>query len=251
MKKLSRNQLLNILFTLATIFVNVLANALPLNGKNTGEISDQFSIYFVPAGYVFSIWGVIYLGLIFFVVFQALGNQKEEDWLRDISPYYWIASISNMAWIFLWHYEIFEFTLIAMVSLLVSLIMIYKGISGVNFNQMGRVAVSLTFSIYLGWVSVATIANASQVLYFLGWDGGLFLPQTWAVIMLWVATALGVWMLISEQDVAFVLVLVWAFAGIAFKFEGISMVSLSAWQANMVLSLGALIVTSRKILKGD
>ena len=251
MKRLSRNQLLNILFTLVTIFVNVLANALPLNGKNTGEISDQFSIYFVPAGYVFSIWGLIYLGLIFFAVFQALENQKEEAWLRDISPYYWIASISNMAWIFLWHYEIFEFTLIAMVSLLVSLIMIYKRISGIKFNQMGKVAVGLTFSIYLGWVSVATIANASQVLYFLGWDGGLFSPQTWAVIMLWVAAALGIWMVISEQDVAFVLVLVWAFAGIAFKFEGISTVSLSAWQANMVLSLGALIVTSRKILKDD
>ena len=119
---------LNLLFTLAVLVINTLANALPLNGQNTGEISNRFPILFVPAGYVFSIWGLIYLGLIFFVVYQFLPVSTDKPVVEKISPYYWLSCVANCAWIFLWHYEQFPLTLAAMLLLLVSLIMVYLGL---------------------------------------------------------------------------------------------------------------------------
>jgi len=107
MKRISLSQIITILVTLLTITVNVLANALPLNGQDTGEISDRFDIYFVPAGYVFSIWGLIYLGLIAFTIYQALPSQKDNELIKKIYPAYWIGSLANIVWLFLWHYNIF------------------------------------------------------------------------------------------------------------------------------------------------
>ena len=129
MRKIRINQIVTILVTLLTITVNVLANALPLNGQGTGEISDRFDIYFVPAGYVFSIWGLIYLGLIAFTVYQALPAQKDNPLLKKIYPAYWIGSLANIVWLFLWHYNIFSLTLVAMLTILASLLYIYVQIS--------------------------------------------------------------------------------------------------------------------------
>src|SRR5512137_3017840 len=110
---------------LATIVVNALANILPINGQNTGQISDRFHVYFVPAGYVFSIWGLIYLGLIAFAIFQALPSQRENLRLRKTGWWISLGGLANIAWIFLWHYEQFPLTVIAMLVLLGSLILTY------------------------------------------------------------------------------------------------------------------------------
>ena len=173
MKKISISQIITILVTLLTITVNGLANALPLNGQNTGEISDRFDIYFVPAGYVFAIWGLIYLGLIVFTIYQALPAQKDNPLLRKIYPAYWIGNLANAIWIFLWHYEFFALTLVAMITLLASLLYIFIQISNAEpeLDRNQRWFVKLPISIYLGWVSVATIANVSQVLFYFGWGG--------------------------------------------------------------------------------
>ena len=125
MKKINSKQIITIFFTLFTIVVNGLANILPLNGQETGEISDRFDIYFVPAGYVFSIWGIIYLGLIAFSIYQALPAQKDNPLLNKIYPAYWISSLANIVWLFLWHYNVFSVTLVAMVTILISLLYIY------------------------------------------------------------------------------------------------------------------------------
>src|SRR3990172_10942580 len=111
---------------IATIVVNGLANALPINGQNTGEISDRFDVYFVPAGYVFSIWGLIYLGLIVFAFYQALPVQQDNPRLNRISSLFALSCLANISWLFLWHYEQFPLTLIAMFSLFALLIGIYR-----------------------------------------------------------------------------------------------------------------------------
>ena len=169
MKKITASQLVTILATLLTITVNVLATALPLNGQDTGEISDRFDIYFVPAGYVFSIWGLIYLGLIAFAIYQALPSQQDNQLLKKIYPAYWIGSLANIVWLFLWHYNIFSLTLVAMLTILASLLYIYVQISksGSELDRNQKWFVKLPFSIYLGWISVATIANVTQVLFYL------------------------------------------------------------------------------------
>lgn len=241
MKKTNWYPWMTIFATLATITVNGLANALPLNGQSTGEISDRFSIYFVPAGYVFSIWGLIYLALIAFTIYQALPAQRENQLLAKIAPAYWLASLANSVWIFLWHYERFPLTLVVMLVLLGSLLYIYTSINRSELTNIDAWLVRLPFSIYLGWISVATIANVSQVLYYFNWGGWGIAPQTWAAIMLVVAALLGLAMRWRENDIAYGLVLVWAFIGIARNtLTTAPLVVTTAWAVTAIL--GAAIV---------
>lgn len=232
-------RIVSIGFTLLTITVNALANILPINGQTTGEISDRFAIRFVPAGYVFSIWGLIYIGLIAFAIYQAAPARRDNKLFDQIAPAYWLASLANAGWILLWHHEQFLLTLAVMVILLASLIMIYRKVISAKADSGLRWCVQIPFAIYLGWVSVATIANASQVLTYLQWDAWGLSAETWAVIMLVVAGALGAAMLLRERDVAYALVLVWAFAGIALKQADSALVANTAWVLATLLAAGS------------
>lgn len=234
--------------TIATIVMNVLANALPLNGLNTGEISDRFDVYFVPAGYVFSIWGLIYVGLIAYCIYQALPGQRERAAYRATGYLYVISALANIIWLFLWHYEVFQFTILAMLALLLCLIAIYLRFD-IGRRQVGafeKWAVHLTFSIYLGWITVATIANATQLLDYLGWGGWGIQPETWAVIMLLAGVAISGLMSFTRGDIAYSLVLVWAYAGIGIKHAGVAIVSYTAWGALAAIIVLLVIARSRK-----
>lgn len=239
MNRDSLRQLVVIIGVVATIVVNGLANALPINGQQTGEVSDQFPIYFVPAGYVFSIWGVIYLGLLAYMIYQALPAQRENGRLRSIGGLFAVASLANIAWIFLWHYERFPLTLVVMLILLGSLLGIYLrlGAGRTRATTAFTWAVRVPFSIYLGWITVATIANASQLLYVLNWNGWGIAPITWTVIMLVAAVIVAALMAVTRRDPAYLAVLVWAFIGIALKHSATPTVSVSAWVATGLVAL--------------
>jgi hypothetical protein len=232
-------QIVVILATIATIAVNILANVLPINGQTTGEISDQFAIYFVPAGYVFSIWGLIYIGWIAYSIFQALPAQRDNPRLVSIAGPYTIASLANCIWLVLWHYNVFPATLVAMVILLISLIVIYLrlGIGQTRVSAAETWAVRVPFSIYLGWITVATIANVTQVLYYLGWNGEPLSPETWLIIMLAVAVVVAGLMMWTRRDIAYLLVLVWAFIGIALKHAAVPPVATAAWLATAAVAV--------------
>jgi hypothetical protein len=231
MKRDTLRQVVNALAVVATIALNGLANALPLNGLTTGEISDRFQVYFVPAGYVFSIWGLIYLALIAFAVYQALPAQRENPRLRRVGYLFALSCLANVAWLFLWHYEVFPLTLVAMVVLLLSLIGIYLrlGIGRTQVSAAERWLVRVPFSIYLGWVTVATVANATSLLDYLQWNGWGVSPETWAVIMLVVGAGIASVVGLTRGDVAYMLVIVWAFAGIAVKHAATPVVATAAW----------------------
>ncbi len=243
MIKVKTHQILTVLVTLGTIIVNILANAMPLNGLNTGEISDRFDIFFVPAGYVFSIWGVIYLGLLAYMVYQALSSQADNPILRKIAPYYWFGNLANAIWLFLWHYEVFNWTLPFMLLLLISLLLVNRNLR--EAEGLNKWLVKLPFSVYLGWISVATIANASQWLYFVDWNGWGIEAATWAVIMLAVATLLGILMSWFENDSAYGLVLIWAFVGITVSQTGISNVVSAAWIGAGLIAVAILVNSIR------
>ena len=230
MKRVSILQWVNLVATVAMISVNVLANALPINGLNTGEISDRFPIFFVPAGYVFSIWGLIYIGLITFAIYQALPAQRENAAVVRIGYLYALSSVANIVWIFLWHYTRFVLTLPAMLVILASLILIFLGLwdRRRELTSADRWAMFGPFSVYLGWISVATVANVTQVLYYLNWGGWGIGPQAWAVVMLVVAAAIGVAMSLRHANVAYVAVFVWAYVGIAVKHWSTPAVGLTA-----------------------
>ena len=238
MSRDTARQYVNLFAMLAALTVNILSNALPLNGLNTGEISDRFRVFFVPAGYVFSIWGVIYLGWIAFIIFQFRRAQKASRRMRLLGYWFALSCLFNAAWLFCWHYERFGLSVLVMLALLASLIVSYVrlNIGRAHVGAAERWSVDIPFGLYLGWVSVATVANISSYLYFIHWDGFGIAPQGWAVIMLAVASLLGLGMALTRRDTAFLFVLVWAFVGIAVKQSATALVANAAWTA-AVLSL--------------
>jgi hypothetical protein len=236
-------QILVVIAVLAVIAVNVAANALPLNGLNTGDISDRFDILFVPAGYVFSIWGLIYLGLLGYAVYQALPSQADNPRLQSIGGVFLLSSAANITWLFLWHYLQFLLTWIAMLVILFSLIAIYLRLRRTSepVSAAERWLVRVPFSIYLGWISVATIANISQVLYYIDWSGFGISDVAWAIVMLVVGVVLAGIVAFNELDPAYVLVFVWAYAGIGVAQAAETYVAITAWGGTAMLALLAIL----------
>lgn len=230
MKSDTVRQLANLLGAVIALAVNVLAVTLPLNGKNTADISNQFPVLFVPAGYVFSIWGVVYLGWIAFVIFQLLPGQKQSPRLRSLGYLFALSCIFNAAWLFYWHYEVFGLSVLVMLALLISLIAAYLrlDVGRTRVNNLEKWCVDIPFSVYLGWITVATVANISDWLYSIHWNGFGIDPQIWALLMLTVATLLGLAMALTRQDSGYLFVLVWAFIGIAIKQSAVILVAATA-----------------------
>ncbi|MGI6209258.1 MAG: tryptophan-rich sensory protein, partial [Anaerolineae bacterium] len=201
------------------ILVNALANILPFNNQTTGQVSDRYPVLFTPAGYIFSIWSLIYLGLIAFSVYQAMPARRDGRLLDRIGWLYVLSGVANAVWIFLWHYELLPLSILVMFILLGSLIAIYLrldiGRRPVPTQEFW--AVHVPFSIYLGWITVATVANAAVVLYSVDWGSFGISPQAWTIIMLAVAAVLAAATSVTRRDIAYNLVIVWAFSGIAVR----------------------------------
>lgn len=232
-------QWVNMLSVVALVVMNILANTLPLNGLNTGEISDRFQVFFVPAGYVFAIWFLIYVGLISFGVYQALPAQKENARLRRVGYVFALSCVANVTWLFFWHYEQFPLSLLAMFVLLACLVVIYLrlGIGKAVVPAREKWLVDIPFSVYLGWITVATIANVTDVLYYLNWSGWGISPQGWAVVMLAAAVIITGAMIITRRDAAYALVIIWAAAGIGVKQADSALVAGAAWVAVITVAL--------------
>src|SRR5689334_7252662 len=147
----------HLLSAIFALIINILATILPLNGQNTAEISDRFKVYFVPAGYVFAIWGVIYLGWIAFIIFQLRSSQKESARLRRLGYLFALTNIANAAWLFCWHYNQFGLSVLVMLALLGLLIASYLHLN-INRSPVSAIeywSVDVVFSVYLGWITVA------------------------------------------------------------------------------------------------
>lgn len=206
------------LILLATVFVigmNAAANLLPFNGLSTAEISDSFSVFFVPAGYVFSIWGLIYLLLISFTVYSL--TNKANDLVNKVAPYYVLSCILNSIWLLAWHYLWFGASVVIMILLLLTLIKIYLLVSSAENLHW---SIKHTFSVYLGWISVATIANITAYLSYIGWSGFGISGEIWAAILIVVAGLLAIVSILRHADYAYSAVIMWAIIGIALKFSG-------------------------------
>jgi len=249
MSKDTWRQIANILSVAFTLTVNILASTLPLNGQNTGEISDRFQVFFVPAGYVFAIWGVIYIGWIAFAVYQALPGQKESPRLRKLGYLFALSGLFNAAWLFCWHYNQFALSVLVMLGLLGLLIASYLRLD-VGRTPVGTAekwCVDVPFSIYLGWITVATVANVTDLLYYVNWNGFGIAPEIWAVIMILVSSLVGLLMAHTRRDAPYLFVLVWSFAGIAVKQAAVPMVAYAAWAAAVVtLGLAVYSIIARR-----
>ncbi|WP_417897929.1 tryptophan-rich sensory protein [Bacillus haimaensis] len=234
---------LNVIAFLLVVIVNYLSNALPLNGQTTGEISNRLNVLFTPAGYVFSIWGLIYLLLGVWIIRQFPKRRRNLPIYQNTSTLFVLSCLLNSAWVVLWHYEFFVTTVAVMLSLLLTLIALYKKVQVSDPGLFDR----LPFSIYLGWISVATIANISYVLVYLEWDGFGLSDVTWTIIMLVVATLLAIWFNMANRDRVYPLVFVWAFIGIGVKnMEAYSNVSYVAYSLAAVIFVMTLLFKGKK-----
>ena len=210
--------IVNIIALMAALVLNGLATTLPLGGRTTAEISDSFNILFVPAGYVFSIWGLIYVALIGFTVFQALPAQQNNPAVRATGWWFALSSLANALWIVFWHFGFYPLTLIVMLTLLASLLVIYRRLAALGqADAATRWFGQFPFSLYLGWISVATVANASATFTDLGWGGSPLSPVAWTVTMILVAATLALLMLYRHRDLTYAGVIVWALVGILVK----------------------------------
>lgn len=215
--------ILNLLGFLGMVIVNFLAVTLPLNNKTTGELSDQYPNLFVPSGFTFSIWGVIYLLLAIFIVYQLVyafrKNTQNISFMEKIGILFFVSSLANFSWIFAWHFEIIPLSLFLMLILLGSLMAIYIklqiGIS--DSSRSEKYLVHLPFSVYLGWITIATIANTTALLVDLGWNRFGLSEPFWTVAVIIIGIAISLTILLYRKDIFYCLVVDWALFGILIK----------------------------------
>jgi hypothetical protein len=194
------------------VVMNVLATTLPLNGQRTNEISDRYDTLFAPIGFTFAIWGVIYLLLGIYSVYQLV---RDNDIIRTITPWFISSNILNGLWIISWHYEVIWVSVVIIAGLLVVLIRINQTTTIRRVNWSHTLTVRLPFAIYFGWVTVATVANVSALLVQLGWRGGDLLGESgWTVVILILAAAIGITTTLVNASFSYGAVFIWAYWGI-------------------------------------
>lgn len=224
MKKAITLQVAVALTYLAMVTVNALANILPLNGIPTGTISDNYANLFAPAGLTFSIWGLIYLLLAIYTIYQFIAWNKKTSPSRDklfkkISLYFSISSLINSAWLFTWHYDYIGLSVLLMLALLLVLIKLKAIINKEKLNIKERLIISVPFSIYLGWITVATIANITTFLVSIDWNGFGISETIWTIVVLLIGLAIASIKSWQDKDIAYGLVIVWAYIGILIKHQ--------------------------------
>lgn len=206
----------NTLFFLLVVITNALANLIPINGKTTGEISNQINVLITPAGYAFSIWSLIYVLIGIWIIRQFVGDRGDSAVYANTTVWFILSSLFNIGWILVWHYELFVISVVIMLLYLVSLIMLYQKLDESESDFFDRAP----FSINLGWISVATIVNIAYVLKVNGWDGFGLTDETWTVIMLVIGAILAIVFRLKERDFLYPLVFVWAYIAIGVKNYG-------------------------------
>lgn len=209
---------------LAMVVVNALASILPINGQDTGQVSDSFPNLFAPTGLTFSIWGLIYLLLAAYTLYQFGLFQEDKgasraDLFNRVGFYFVLSSLANAAWIFAWHYNNIALSLVLMIVILVLLI---KAVQRINqekeqFTSRDIFFIRLPFSIYFGWITVATIANFTTFLVSTGWKGLGLSEPAWTVIIIAVGVVIGIATMLRFKDMAYGFVIIWAYIGILIK----------------------------------
>ncbi|MHA2427843.1 MAG: hypothetical protein ACXADB_07455 [Candidatus Hermodarchaeia archaeon] len=246
-------QVLNIITVISVILVNILANVLPIFGVNTGQVSDAYPNFFTPSGYVFSIWLIIYIQAIIFMIYQARGIQRSEGYLGKISIFYLLAGLANIVWIFVFHYSyafmvanplffLLSVAFLVVVFLMLLLPYLRLGVGTTAIPHREKLAVHLHFSVYLGWISVATIAALASAINILVPSIPAETQHYATAAMLFVALLLTLLMVYLRRDYGFALVVLWAALGIGIKWLTIPVILYSAIAVAIILIIGMILI---------
>lgn len=204
------------------ITVNALANILPIGGVTTGEISDLYADLFAPASITFAIWGLIYLLLAGYVLYQFGLFQKKKEKAREeifakIAPYFIASSIANALWILAWHNKLIFLSLLLMLVILYCLIKIADVFKQRKSDLNKKIFLITPFTIYFGWITVATIANVTTFLVSIRWYGFGLPQETWTVIILIIGALIGMLRMLKDKNIIYGIVFIWAYLGILIK----------------------------------
>lgn len=210
-----------------------------LGGVATGEVSDTYANLFAPAGFTFSIWGLIYLFLAVFVVRMWRQNltkapQLETKQMIRVVRKFTLTSVLNTAWLLAWQYQILWLSVIIMLGLLTTLLFIQRDLSRIPMSRSETIAVRSPFSLYVGWISVATIANITAWLVSIDWRGGGIPESNWTVIILLLGAAVGLATALYRYDWVYLVVFIWAYFGILYKH----MATFEGQHQNVIITLG-------------
>ena len=237
---------INVVAFIIMVIVNGLAGSTTLiGGKNTAEVSDAYPTLVTPAGYVFAIWGVIYILLGVFCYSQTASRPEVREYRNKIGWLFVLSCAANVSWLFLWQYVYLIASVPVMFLLLASLIAIYLrldiGRSVATLRE--KISFHIPFSVYLGWITIATIANISVALVSIGWDGLGLNPQTWASVVVIVALIITLLVLATRRDVAYSLVIIWALVGISVNQSSNQLVVLLTQASAVIVALAIVAVT--------
>jgi hypothetical protein len=235
---------LNIIAFVAVVIINGLAGSTTLiGGQDTAQVSDNNFTLITPAGYTFAIWGVIYTLLGLFVIYQALPSDKGKT-TEKVGWFFILSSIANICWLFLWQFEFLAVSVVLMFLLFASLLKAYLnlGISKSSISWRKRIAVQAPFSVYFGWITIASIANVAAALVSLDWNGFGLTAETWGILVIIIALLITTLVVITRRDVAYGLVIVWALIGISSSQSGNQNITLLT-QISAVVVAAVIVVT--------
>jgi hypothetical protein len=237
-------KIINVIAVAIVVIVNSIAGAVGLNGHLTGQISNLYPNLFVPAGITFSVWGVIYALLVLFVAFQALPSTKDSPFQKKVGFLFILSCIFNVAWLFSWHWGYLMLSVLVMFALLATLIAIYLrlDIGRGSASRRERLFVWLPFSVYLGWITVAPIANVAAALVSIGWNGLGLSQVTWTVLVLVVALVITLAVIFTRKDIGYSAVILWALLGIWLNQSAISQIALTTEISAIIIVLALLFV---------
>lgn len=219
--KLSLRQMATLLAIIGGVIANTLSNFFPIKGLNVGQLSNQLfgSVLIIPANYAFAIWGLIYIGLLAFGVYQSKPSQRLSPRLDRAGWLLVMASIAQIIWIYLFEARLFMLSLLPMLGILLPLIGMYQQLE-IGTHSVSRPVqwlIHAPISLYLGWISVATVVNVAIGLYSLNWNGWNISSIAWTVAMITVSSAIALLVALRKRDPVFPLVMVWALAAIAIR----------------------------------
>jgi len=239
-------------FTLMVVVNGLAGSTTLIGGQMTADVSDANRTLITPAGYVFAIWGIIYLLLAVFVIYQMLPSQQAKAFQKQIGWLFVLSSILNMIWLFAWQYEQLPLSVLIMLLLLGSLIAIYLrlDIGRAKAGMAEKLAVHVPFSTYLGWITIATIANVASTLVSIDWDGFGIAPETWATIIIVIALAIAVLVVVTRTDIAYSLVIIWAFIGIAAEQGSHQNIVLITWASAAVVAAAVVASVVYTVIRG-
>ncbi|TDE12123.1 tryptophan-rich sensory protein [Dyadobacter psychrotolerans] len=238
-------QISNSLALIITIIMNYLSNTGIFNNSTMASVSARYQNFFTPAGYAFSIWGLIYIGLAAFVVHQNKGLFGSSETPLVVTKIGWmfvLSCVANCLWILAWLYDYTGLSVIVMSVLLTSLLVIvYRTRMEMDLVTFKQVALEWwPFAFYLGWIMVAIIANVAAYLTKIGWSGFGISPVSWTIIMICVA-------------VVIYIVLVWKRnlrESASVGAWGLIAVGVANWDANQAIAYSAIIAAAVLLIAG-